>query len=317
MLSLKPLAEHFASEKFYLRAKATKPMEKLKVHKIISSGASILLALVQTVHADLPAKKDSAPKPAAKSRPPLAAPASPAAPVLLEPDSFWERAYSLAIKEKLSLGLRVSDFSLTDSHRPEDTTRRKTFIGYVNELKAEDVIHIQPTAYYKFNRYLSLEFTMDEVSARTENFNNHLTDGVVTMSGPIFNIFASCPFWDARVNPYIGIGYAPWKSKFSHDEWWMLGWGSPRDYEKAGSPGVANGGYERRIYVEDDSGIVWTAGVNAKLHRAAELDFMVRWLDLAPKNEHGTLLNGVYSKQREGAFSLNHVAIGCALRVVF
>jgi hypothetical protein len=235
----------------------------------------------------------------------------------LEKECPWQRFYSTFIKERLSAGFRVTSFSLTDPDRPEDETREETFIGYVNELQEEDNNQIHPTILYKLHRYVSLEFTMDEVAARTQNFNNNLADGVVVMSGPIFNLFLTYPMMDDRISPYIGLGYAPWTSEFDHDAWWMLGWDSPEAYEAAGSPGTSDGGYERRIIVEDDSGVVWTVGVNAKLHRYAELDFMVRGITLDPANEHGVMFDGVYSKSREGDFDMSHIAFGCALRVIF
>lgn len=235
----------------------------------------------------------------------------------LERETPSERFYSAFIKERLSAGVRITSFSLTDPDRPEDETREETFIGYVNELQEDNNNQIHPTILYKLHRYVAFEFTMDEVAARTQNFNNDLADGVVVMSGPIFNLFFTYPMMDDRISPYVGIGYAPWTSEFDHDAWWMLGWGSPEEYEAAGSPGISPNGYERRILVEDDSGMVWTVGVNAKLHRRAELDFMVRGISLDPANEHGVMFDGVYAKKREGDFDMSHIAFGCALRFIF
>jgi outer membrane protein W len=229
----------------------------------------------------------------------------------------WSNIYEDFIKERLSVGFRVSHFALTKSRRPEDEQRELTFIGYVNELNEVDNNRLWPTVLYKFNQYFAAEFTMDAVTARTKNFNNHLSDGSVKVSGPIFNLFASYPFWDGRINPYVGIGIAPWSGTFKHDTWWMNGWSSPDDYAMAGSPKDSRRGYERRIKVSDDAGLVWTLGINARLHRHAELDLMVRWLDIDVDNEHGVLQNGVYDKKREGNFTMDHYALAGSIRFVF
>lgn len=279
-------------------------------------GAWVLSACIATgFGAPLETNKVNASTPKAGH---VAKPSDPLPPAFnLRKETPAENFYSMFIKERLSAGLRVTSFSLTDPDRPEDETREETFIGYVNELQEEDNNQIHPTILYKLHRYVAFEFTMDEISARTQNFNNHLADGVVVMSGPIFNLLLTYPLMNDRISPYVGLGYAPWTSSFDHDAWWMYGWGSPEEYEAAGSPGTSSNGYERRILVEDDSGMVWTVGVNAKLHRHAELDFMVRGINLEPVNEHGVMFDGMYAKKREGEFTLNHIAFGCALRVIF
>lgn len=234
-------------------------------------------------------------------------------------ESLAERFYGKFIKERLSAGVRVTSFSLTHSERPPDESRRLTFIGYVNELQEDNNNLFHPTILYKIHRHVAVEFTMDSVSAKTVNFNNHLADGDVVMSGPIVNLILSYPIFKDRLAPYVGLGYASWRSTFDHNAWWRLGWDSPDAFEAAGRPDKVHGRYERQIAVEDEAGILWTLGVNARLHRYAELDLMIRKIDLEAKAEHGVKYenNGVYEKRREGEFTLDHIAIGCALRVIF
>jgi len=261
------------------------------------------------------------PKPVPRTDPrpqPKARPRTSLAPQL-EERNWLEATYETLIEERLSIGARITSYSLSETERPPDPNQELTFLGNLNRLHSVSNNRIQPVVTYRICRYLALEYTQDRVSARTQNRDTDGTegsyDGTVQLSGPIFSAMLRVPIYD-RIIPYVGIGYASWSAKYIYEPWWHLGWGSPEQYDKAGRPGTSTGKI-RHMYVEDDSATVLTLGLAIKLSRYAELDFMMRRMDLMSKAEFVAELGSEMRPLRSGDFPMKHRAYGAALSVIF
>lgn len=238
-----------------------------------------------------------------------------AAPPLDGPESFYKKHIAHYVAEHLMVGLRVVNNKLEETSRPADRDGGRTFLGYVNELEQQDKTGVRPFVGYQFSPYFGVELSQDEVAARTRNYNNGQSDGILRMSGPVFSATLSYPVTDYLL-PYAGIGYAPWSASFDHDDWWRLGYSSPESYAAAGSPNEYRS-IGRRIEVEDDSATFFTLGLAIRLHRYARLDLMMRQMDLTSKASFYHVIGHSLDLQREGEFTMKHSTYGVALSLVF
>lgn len=237
----------------------------------------------------------------------------------LQPKHWTETLYDLLIAERLSAGGRVTSFRLEETERPADPEQKLTFLGHLNQLHAEQDHAVRPVVQYALCRYLAVEYTDGEVAARTQNYNDGPnegpSDGTVHMSGPVYTATLRMPIEDT-VTPFVGLGYAPWTAEFEYAPWWHLGWSSPEDYAAAGSPGTSTGRV-RHMVVDDDTSQVITAGVALKLYRHAELELMMRKLELTSQARFYAQAGGPRSLVRSGEFPMDHTSYGVALKVVF
>ena len=229
--------------------------------------------------------------------------------------AFYQEYIDPYVAERLTLGLRLVNNKLDETSRPADREGGLTFLGYVNELEQQEQSGVRLVVGYRFCPYFSVEVSHDEVAARTRNYNSGLSDGVLRLSGPVFAATLSYPVTD-KLSPYVGLGYAPWSASFEHDGWWRLGYGSPEAYEALGSPGkelVPS----RVIEVGDDSATFFTLGVAYRFHRHAQLDVMMRQIDLTSKARFYHDYAGSRILEREGEFTMKHSTYGIALSFVF
>jgi hypothetical protein len=237
----------------------------------------------------------------------------------LRSKSVAEKLYDLLIAERLSAGGRITSFRLKETERPHDPEQTLTFLGHLNELQAQQDHSVRPVVQYKLCRYLAIEYTEDEVAARTQNYsdgpNEGPSDGTVSMSGPVYTVTLRLPIKNT-VTPFVGFGYAPWTAEFEYAPWWHLGWPSPEAYAAAGSPGTSTGRV-RHMVVEDDTSQVLTLGVALKLHRYAELEVMMRKVELTSEANFYAQSGGPRSLVRSGEFPMDHTSYGVALKVVF
>ena len=229
-------------------------------------------------------------------------PAASPAPALPATSFADEGFYEDFIQDRLTIGVRVSTFRLKDASRPADPERVKTFVGFVNELKEEDDVHVYPTIAWWICPYVSVEATYDEVEASTWNFNNHATDGNIKMGGPIFSIRGQYPFFENRLIPYVGIGYAIWSADFEESPSWF----------------TRSNGSHRVMDCKDDNGVALTVGVAYRPIRHLEIELMARSLDVTSEAEFYYLYGrGKREFRRGGEFTLEHVAYGLAASYVF
>ncbi|NLF85182.1 MAG: outer membrane beta-barrel protein [Lentisphaerae bacterium] len=231
--------------------------------------------------------------------------------------AFYQEYIDPYVAERLTLGLRLVNNKLDETSRPADRDGGLTFLGYVNELEQQEKSGVRLVVGYRFCPYFSVEVSHDEVAARTRNYNTGLSDGVLRLSGPVFAATLSYPVTD-KLSPYVGLGYAPWSASFEHDDWWHLDYDSPEAYEAHGSPrGVLFEDRSRCIEVEDDSATFFTLGVAYRFHRHAQLDVMMRQIDLTSKARFYYDYAGEQVPQREGEFTMKHSTFGIALSFVF
>ena len=187
----------------------------------------------------------------------------------------WQ-AFREVIEGRLELGTRSSQFALdTDSTAP---TEEDAFLGRLYKLNAEQ--NAAPTKIFAdFNiiEYWGVEWTWDEMAATPINFNRDVPpfgDGKVTVGGPILATYGRYPFEinpTFTVVPFVGLGYAFWKSSFDEDTWWAYGYGSPDDLAADPDPGPQPNG--RRIETADDpTGFIYLgADLFFTRHWAAQL----------------------------------------------
>ena len=220
-----------------------------------------------------------------------------------ELENVWD-----LLKDHLELGLRFTDNDLDETSRPADTRQVDTFLGFINELEPQDDSSPRFTMTILFNQYIGFEYTSDEVAARTRNFNTHLSDGVVEMSGPIYSLILRYPFshermtWVDAITPWLGYGKADWDASFDHETWWTRGWDNPQSFIAAGSPPGNRNGHSRVIAVSSDSDTVFSYGLIVQIteHIAAEL----MWRDIDLTADATFLLNG--GPRDTGEFPMKH-----------
>ena len=229
--------------------------------------------------------------------------------------AFYKQYIDPYVAERLIVGLRLVNNKLKETSRPADRDGGRTFLGYINEIEQQEKSGVRPFVGYQFCPYFSVELSEDEVAARTRNYNNGMSDGVLRMSGPVFTATVRYPVTD-YLSPYVGLGYAPWSASFDHDAWWRLGYSSPETYAALGSPDEALS-MGRLIEVEGDSATFFTLGLAVRLHRRARLDVMMRQIDMTSKARFYHDFSGNKVLEREGEFTLKHSTYGVALGFVF
>ena len=236
-------------------------------------------------------------------------------PLRDHPPSFYEKCIDPLIGKRLTVGARMVENKLKETSRPANRDDGLTFLGYVNELEPLDESGVRLVVGYRLCPYLGVEFSHDEVAARTRNYNNGLSDGVIRLSGPLYVVTLGYPI-AGRLYPYVGFGYAPWRAEFEHDKWWQLGYSSPESHDAQGALPEARS-VTRLIEVEDDSATFFTAGVAYRFHRHAQVDVMMRQIDLTSKARFYHDFAGVRILEREGEFTMKHSTYGIALSLVF
>jgi hypothetical protein len=229
----------------------------------------------------------------------------------------YENVFLQYINNHLELGGRFTTFSL-DVNEGE-------FLGTINTLTAEDTSSFKLFADWMFNPYIGIELTSDKIAARThtDTEDSH-SDGKLTMSGPIVYAFGRYPFQiktekvDFIIAPYLGLGFAMFSANFDEDAWWTLGYGSPVQWEQAGSPSTPAGDYSRKIDVNDYTGLVIAGGCTIKVYNGISLDFYIRAIDAETDavftRTHTT--TGEYEKTN-GHFPLKTTEYGFGLRYSF
>lgn len=285
----------------------------------------------QTIRLSAASAPQSAPQPAAVPEPqtaesvalsakpasvagemPVRRPVERTAPVLRKASFF-----DVWIRERLSVGLSVSFSRLTDADRPEDESRTRTFVGYVNHLSLENEFGFVPTLNWLASDFVRVGLTLHETEARTRNFkkdphlDRRLSDGNATASGVLLSVEGTWPFYEGRLRPHAGLGLGWYKGSFDEDTWWRLGYLSPVDWNAAGRPssGTLEGRY-RAIHIDDEVGLSAAVGIAWRPAQNWELDFSLRrtWLD--PDCEFGYVdeKSGRWTKSLSGHFTMDSLA---------
>ena len=264
--------------------------------------------------------------PAAAGEAAPAAPASPAAPaprvrvpaVALERDGFYETW----IRDRLTLGLGVSCSVLTDSERPKDADRKRTFLGYIWKLEDADQAGIVPELRYRAADNLRLALGLDRVSARTRNFNQAKhSDGTADARGPEVLVEGLLPLLDDTLFLHAGVGFVYDFSDFEEITWWHLGYASRDAWIARGSPKVHTAqDHYREIKVDDAFGLAVAAGATWRPHPRFELDLSLRHVWLEPDCQFGytySASKGGFKKQQDGEFTLDHLVVAITGSYVF
>ena len=232
---------------------------------------------------------------------------NPAVPVLRS-ESF----YDTWIKDRLSLGLGVSWSVLTDAERPQDWSRRKTFLGYIWKLEDEDQVGVVPELRYWATPYLRLALSLDHVSGRTRNFNlEKHSDGVAELWGPQLLVEGLYPLCDDTVFLHAGAGVCYDFADFEEVAWWNLGYGSEADWNARGRTGKTRLNYFREIRVDDAFGWTLAAGASWRPHPRFELDLSVRHTWIEPDCQFGYNYGKKkgFEKHSDGDFTLDHLSV--------
>ena len=227
------------------------------------------------------------------------------------------------LQDRLTIGLGVRYNCLTSKSRPEDTTRTKTFIGYVNRLEDEDEFGlVLPEIRYWAADYVRATLSFADVSARTRNFNaTRHSDGVANAWGPEFLVEGLWPLCEDTVFLHAGAGVTYAFCDFSEDLWWNLGYSTRQDWIDHGSPPVKTAAnHYREIHVDDAFGYALCAGVSWRPAPRLELDLSLRHTWLEPDCTFGYNYgskHGGYKKQMDGELTLDHLAVVLSCSYVF
>ncbi|MDA0989142.1 MAG: hypothetical protein O3A51_00130 [Verrucomicrobia bacterium] len=232
------------------------------------------------------------------------------------------------LKDHLEIGARTTDFDLDETMRPADEMRELTYIGYVNQLEpqSDSSLKFHVTGVLNLSKQgpwcpdIALEWTEDEVAARTRNFNNGQTsDGIVRMSGPIYSLILRYPIrhermtWIQAITPWFGYGQASWSAEFEPEAWWTRGWTTEEAFNRAGMPEGNRHSTTRVIEVTDDSSKVISWGIIVQITEYFAVDFMTREMDMVSNAQF--FRNGALN--RVGEFPLSHTATGFGSRFTF
>lgn len=227
------------------------------------------------------------------------------------------------LQDRLTIGLGVRFNRLTSKNRPEDTTRTKTFIGYVNRIDDEDEFgFVLPEIRYWAADYVRTTLTFSGVSGRTRNFNTPTrhSDGTIDAWGPELFVEGLWPLCEDTVFLHAGVGIMYAFCDFSEDRWWNLGYSTRQDWIDRGSPPVKTAAnHYREIHVDDAFGYALCAGASWRPTPRVELDLSLRHTWLEPDCQFGYN----YGRKRgfeelmDGEFTLDHLSVVLSCSYVF
>lgn len=217
--------------------------------------------------------------------------------------AMHEKIYWNLIRDRLEFGIRETEFDLDTTVR-DGPTDEDRFLGTINQLDGETDSSFDKwfIRYYPI-RWVGLEYTTDEVRARTITKDDGHSDGVFVADGNVLTVvgrlslgdvlrvvdWASNDFvypgrmayaWGDRFRVYYGIGQADMSVDFEEDSWWYLGYADEASWLDDGSPTDRVGGRRRTIEATDGTGDVTTFGFNVFITRYLFLDFYTREMTL-------------------------------------
>jgi outer membrane protein W len=230
-----------------------------------------------------------------------------------EESASWPSFADSFFEGRFLLGTRMTRFWLTDDSAPTN----QAFLGAINQL--DDEQDLAPTKIcldVLLGSYVALELTWDRVEATVRNYNNGFTDGTVEMSGPVLTVMGRYPNRTLFV-PYAGLGLALFRSSFDEEPYWHYGYASPASYRAAGSPTTPLGGKERSLTVDDDTGLVFTAGCRAYITEHWAADLLLRHVELDPSARFRSTVYGTPASQDDGHFPLSHNLLGLGMSYRF
>ena len=237
---------------------------------------------------------------------------------LLRTESF----YDVWIRDRLSIGLSFSYNRLTDGDRPPE----RTFLGFINDLEADNELDWAPTVSWIAGDFVRLGLTWHTIEAHTMNCNvnaemgRSMSDGVGSMSGPLFMVEGRYPLQGGAWCPHAGVGIGFYDGSFDEDTWWDLGYSSPKAWARAGKPSSkTSAGKHRYIGIEDKIGFSILAGVAWRPIERFELDLSLRQTFLETDCEFGYISasNGDRRATQTGEFSFDCFSVVLTASYVF
>ena len=309
-------------------------LDTADAHRLRVGQVLLIPGPAEAVAPSPPAERPPVPVPAVPA--PLDEPVAPVAPVfgppppraaaaqmpVLQEESF----YDVWIRDRLALGLSLSFAKLTDGDRPSDLSRRRTFLGYINELNLEDDFAWEPMLTWLASDFVRLGLTWQSTEARTMNCNinaemgRSMSDGVVSSAGPVLLVEGAYPLKGGEWRPHAGMGLGWYRGDFDEDAWWGLGYAGPKSWKAAGKPGNRTAdGRRRYIDVDDEIGLSLVLGVAWRPIPELELDLSLRKTWLEPSCEFGYRddKTGRSDRQSSGEFTLDSLAVSLTASYVF
>lgn len=227
--------------------------------------------------------------------------------------------YDTWIRDRLSVGLGITAFKLTKNHRTPDINRKKNFIGAVTELHECREFLLTPSISYSWNDYFQTTLSYADITANTENFNNHLGDGHVHYRGPILALEGTYPLLDGQLITHAGAGIGFLWGDFHEDKWWNLGYASYDSWVYRGSPSWRTQlNYYREIHVDEfEMPIFFNLGATYRFTPNWGIDFTARYMMLDPDNDFGYHYTSRYERHNVGDFDLTHFAFTLSATYTF
>jgi len=233
--------------------------------------------------------------------------------VLATASEAWT-AVSDFLDGHLDLGVRMTKNELEDNTRPIEDS----FLGNITELEGDEDYSMRFFVDVMFIKYLGMEWTTDELTADTINYNNGQSDGSVEISGPIWSIVGRYPN-PTRFTPYAGIGKAYMDASFTNDKWWNLGYPSEAMWINLGRPSTGYRSVRRNITVSGEDVNVMFFGCAIRITDWLSADIYYRTMDITLDAHYER--TGAYSfddvQTEDGEFTLDHTTMGFGLKYVF
>ena len=181
-------------------------------------------------------------------------------------NSTMDDFYRSYINKHLSIGLRMSYFTFTDSSKKTYDADGNLVGGYTRGISTYDLDERQtaiPTPYliYDFNQYVALQVAWEYVEGRAwtlDTADPHY-DGDLKLSGPSFLLRGSYPN-ESMFTPFAGIGMAFLFADFDAESSWSAG------------------GY-RNMDADDTLGLLISGGVSADVYENVIVDLSISYMD--------------------------------------
>lgn len=248
-------------------------------------------------------------------------------------DPLWYRL----LHDKLEIGTRYTDYTLNTTAAPEG----ETFLGTINHLQDEQD-HSPNKFFFRYFviPWIGVEWTMDEVRARTITREDGHSDGVFVADGKYLTVVGRVTLeeilqvadwachkgewptdgkyaWADRIRPYVGYGTGDFSIDFEADPWWRLGYPDRQTWVEDGSPTTrpAGEGRRRNIDADDASGDVMTFGCSVYLAKHVFVDAYWRQTSSLETTALYTLSSP--PRREEAQFPLDNDAFGLGIGVGF
>jgi TolB-like protein/outer membrane protein W len=240
-------------------------------------------------------------------------------------------AFFQLIREHVSLGARVSNFSMIDDSELHFDDSGKFTEGYLGSIAYLDPSqNYVPTIYANITitDWFALQLAWERFEIETSTYWDGHSDGTFDMNGP--SLTAQLRYANhTKFTPYLGAGIVMLNVDFNMEGWWYNGFSGETGEEAqqaydnwiaSGAPAWPNGGYQRKLVVEDDIAFkpVFQGGCLWDITDHFALDLDLRYISLDTSLNYTLSRYGnVFSDRGESDFPMSAWIVDLGLVVSF